>query len=89
MGGDQLPPGDCGPRQRRPPARQGWRRTAAAFLDAGLVDRLLLYRAPILLGGKPALAGLGLTDIATAHGRWRLADRRRLGSDTLEVYVTA
>lgn len=60
---------------------------AAAFLGAGLVDRLLLYRAPILIGGgKPALGAIGLTNLADAHGCWQLADRRTLGSDTVEVY---
>jgi diaminohydroxyphosphoribosylaminopyrimidine deaminase/5-amino-6-(5-phosphoribosylamino)uracil reductase len=67
----------------------GGAETAAAFLHAGLVDRLLLYRAPILIGrGKPALGDIGLTDLAAAHGRWRLADTRMLGSDRLEVYAS-
>ena len=40
---------------------EGGAQTAAAFLAADLVDRLLLYRAPILLGsGKPALGDIGL-----------------------------
>jgi diaminohydroxyphosphoribosylaminopyrimidine deaminase/5-amino-6-(5-phosphoribosylamino)uracil reductase len=63
---------------------------AASFLAADLVDRLLLYRAPILIGaGRPAIGDLGLTELGTAHGRWGLADRRQLGSDTLEVYQRA
>ena len=66
---------------------EGGAHTAASFLRAGLVDRLLLYRAPILIGGgKPALGDIGLTDLATAHGRWHLADARQLGADRLEVY---
>ena len=68
---------------------EGGARTAAAFLRADLVDRLLLYRAPILLGGKPGLAGLGLTTLDPAHGRWNLHDARMLGSDRLEVYERA
>ncbi|WP_395393891.1 bifunctional diaminohydroxyphosphoribosylaminopyrimidine deaminase/5-amino-6-(5-phosphoribosylamino)uracil reductase RibD [Novosphingobium sp. BL-8A] len=60
--------------------------TATAFLAAGLVDRLLLYRAPILVGGRPALGDYGLARLADAHGRWRPTERRQLGSDTLEVY---
>jgi diaminohydroxyphosphoribosylaminopyrimidine deaminase/5-amino-6-(5-phosphoribosylamino)uracil reductase len=61
--------------------------TASAFLAADLVDRLLLYRAPILIGaGKPALADIGLDRLADSHARWRLADARMLGSDRLEVY---
>jgi diaminohydroxyphosphoribosylaminopyrimidine deaminase/5-amino-6-(5-phosphoribosylamino)uracil reductase len=61
--------------------------TAAAFLAEDLVDRLLLYRAPILIGsGKPALTDIGLSDLATAHGRWRLSDTRDFAPDRLEVY---
>jgi diaminohydroxyphosphoribosylaminopyrimidine deaminase/5-amino-6-(5-phosphoribosylamino)uracil reductase len=67
---------------------EGGAETAAAFLREDLVDRLLLYRAPILIGtGKAALGGLGLADLASAHGRWRLTDTRMLGSDRLEVYA--
>lgn len=67
---------------------EGGAGAAAAFLRAGLVDRLLLYRAPILIGGgQPALGDIGLTDLAQAHGRWRLTDTRMLGSDRLEVYA--
>lgn len=68
---------------------EGGALTAAAFLRADLVDRLLLYRAPILLGGKPGLADLGLTTFDPAHGRWTLHDARMLGSDRLEVYERA
>ncbi|WP_375248538.1 bifunctional diaminohydroxyphosphoribosylaminopyrimidine deaminase/5-amino-6-(5-phosphoribosylamino)uracil reductase RibD [Sphingomonas sp.] len=60
--------------------------TAAAFLRAGLVDRLLLYRAPILIGGGRTLPDIGLSDLGQAHGRWRLSDARQLGSDRVEVY---
>lgn len=66
---------------------EGGAKTASAFLSAGLVDRLTIYRAPILIGGgRPALADIGLTGLADAHGRWGLRERRQLGSDTLEVY---
>jgi diaminohydroxyphosphoribosylaminopyrimidine deaminase/5-amino-6-(5-phosphoribosylamino)uracil reductase len=66
---------------------EGGAETAAAFLAADLVDRLLIYRAPILIGaGKPAVAGIGLDALADAHGRWRPTGTRQLGSDTLQVY---
>ncbi|QUT06151.1 bifunctional diaminohydroxyphosphoribosylaminopyrimidine deaminase/5-amino-6-(5-phosphoribosylamino)uracil reductase RibD [Sphingobium phenoxybenzoativorans] len=66
---------------------EGGASTAASFLRAGLVDRLLLYRAPILLGaGKPALGDFGLASLDAAHGRWRLTGGRMLGPDRLEVY---
>jgi diaminohydroxyphosphoribosylaminopyrimidine deaminase/5-amino-6-(5-phosphoribosylamino)uracil reductase len=66
---------------------EGGAETAAAFLAADLVDRLLVYRAPILIGaGTAALGDIGLAALADAHGRWRLHDRRQLGKDSLEVY---
>jgi diaminohydroxyphosphoribosylaminopyrimidine deaminase/5-amino-6-(5-phosphoribosylamino)uracil reductase len=66
---------------------EGGAAVASAFLAADLVDRLLLYRAPILIGGgKPALHDIGLSDLATAHHRWTSVDARQLGSDRLEVY---
>ena len=61
--------------------------TASAFLEADLVDRILLYRAPILIGaGKPALGDIGLDALADAHDHWTLLDSRMLGIDRLEVY---
>ncbi|MEA3040423.1 MAG: diaminohydroxyphosphoribosylaminopyrimidine deaminase [Sphingomonadales bacterium] len=66
---------------------EGGAATATAFLAADLVDRLLLYRAPILIGaGKPAFGDIGLAQLADAHGRWRRTETRQLGSDTREVY---
>ncbi len=66
---------------------EGGAQTAAAFLRAGRVDRLLHYQAPILIGaGRSALSDIGLDDLADAHGRWRLSDSRMLGSDRLAVY---
>lgn len=66
---------------------EGGAQTAAAFLRAGRIDRLLMYRAPILIGaGRSALGDIGLTDLADAHGQWRLVDSRMLGSDRLDVY---
>lgn len=69
---------------------EGGAGAGAAFLAADRIDRLLLYRAPILIGeGAAALGDIGLTDLADAHGRWRLADSRLLGSDRLDVYERA
>ena len=69
---------------------EGGAQTAAAFLGADLVDRLSLYRAPILIGGGlPGIADIDMTTLTEAHGRWQLADARRLGVDRLEVYERA
>ncbi|HEY0116758.1 MAG TPA: bifunctional diaminohydroxyphosphoribosylaminopyrimidine deaminase/5-amino-6-(5-phosphoribosylamino)uracil reductase RibD, partial [Allosphingosinicella sp.] len=49
---------------------EGGSGAASAFLGADLVDRLLIYRAPILIGeGRSAVGYVGLTDLAAAHGR--------------------
>ena len=69
---------------------EGGAETASAFLRADLVDRLLLYRAPILIGeGRAALGELGLTRLGDAHDRWRLVDSHMLGKDRMEAYERA
>ena len=69
---------------------EGGSATATAFLAADLVDRILIYRAPILVGaGKSSVGYIGLDAIADAHGRWRAGDAARLGVDRLEVYERA
>jgi len=66
---------------------EGGSATATAFLNEDLVDRILIYRAPIIVGeGKSSFGYVGLDAIADAHGRWRLVDEQRLGVDRLEVY---
>lgn len=67
---------------------EGGAGAAAAFLAADRVDRLLVYRAPILIGdGLPSVGGIGLTGLGHAHGRWSLTDARALGPDRLEIYA--
>ncbi len=66
---------------------EGGSATATAFLSQDLVDRILIYRAPIIVGeGKSSFGYIGLDAIADAHGRWRAADGRAMGVDRLEVY---
>lgn len=69
---------------------EGGGATAHAFLAAGLVDELHLYRAPRALGaGIPAYGPLGAaTDGAPPPG-FVLTDRRQLGDDVLLVYHPA
>jgi diaminohydroxyphosphoribosylaminopyrimidine deaminase/5-amino-6-(5-phosphoribosylamino)uracil reductase len=63
---------------------EGGAQTGAAFLDAGFVGRLLVYRAPVEFGeGIPGFRDPGPNGVPAG---WKLADRRQLGSDTLEVY---
>jgi diaminohydroxyphosphoribosylaminopyrimidine deaminase / 5-amino-6-(5-phosphoribosylamino)uracil reductase len=69
---------------------EGGSATATAFLSADLVDRILIYRAPIIVGeGKSSFGYVGLDAIADAHGQWTSSDGRRLGVDRLEVYERA
>ena len=66
---------------------EGGAQTARAFLAAGLVDRLMLYRAPFAItGGVPALPELTADALARPGSGWTLIDHRVLGSDTLAVY---
>ncbi len=66
---------------------EGGSATATGFLTDDLVDRILIYRAPIIVGeGKSSFGYVGLDAIADAHGRWDLTDEQRLGVDRLEVY---
>ena len=66
---------------------EGGAGVAASFLAEDLVDRLDIYRAPIVIGGGlPAFGDIGLTNLSEAHGRWSLAERRQLGSDCYEAY---
>jgi diaminohydroxyphosphoribosylaminopyrimidine deaminase / 5-amino-6-(5-phosphoribosylamino)uracil reductase len=66
---------------------EGGSATATAFLAEDLVDRIVIYRAPIVVGeGKSSFGYVGLDAVADAHDRWRLVDEQRLGVDRLEVY---
>lgn len=69
---------------------EGGAGAAAAFVAADCVDRLILYRAPILIGaGLSALGDIGLAKLDDAHGQWCLIEERMLGKDRMEVYERA
>ncbi len=66
---------------------EGGAGAAATFLRADRVDRLMIYRAPIVLGsGLAAIGDIGLATLASAHDRWQHVARQDLGSDTLDIY---
>jgi len=66
---------------------EGGAGAASAFLAEDLVDRLLIYRAPIVIGaGQPGVADIGLKHLPVAHNRWALEQRRQFGQDTLEIF---
>ena len=60
---------------------------AASLLRAGLVDRLVWMRAPLVLGadGVPAIAALNLTNLAAAPG-FELMSSDVAGGDLIETY---
>lgn len=54
---------------------------SGAFLDAGLVDELLIYQAPLLIGdGRPLAALQTLSGLDRAR-RWRLVEATPVGPD--------
>jgi len=62
---------------------EGGGETAASFLEAGLVDKVEIFIAPILIGGRestPSLGGVGVAQVADA---WHVEDVSiaRLGDD--------
>jgi diaminohydroxyphosphoribosylaminopyrimidine deaminase/5-amino-6-(5-phosphoribosylamino)uracil reductase len=66
---------------------EGGGQVAASFVEAGLVDAVEWFRAPILLGdeGRPAIAGFVLKRLAAAP-RFRRTAVREVGQDLWESY---
>ncbi len=60
---------------------------AAALLRAGLVDRVVWMRAPLVLGGEgvPGIAALGVDELAAAP-RFQLMSSEMAGGDVIETY---
>jgi diaminohydroxyphosphoribosylaminopyrimidine deaminase/5-amino-6-(5-phosphoribosylamino)uracil reductase len=66
---------------------EGGGQLAAAALSADLVDALVLFRGPVVIGGDglPAVAAMAIDDLANAKGFMRV-DSRVLGDDVMESY---
>lgn len=60
---------------------------AGALLTAGLVDRLIIFRAPVLLGTGALPAFGSVAPPADASARWRIVERRAFGDDEMTVYA--
>ena len=68
---------------------EGGAGAAQAFLDAGLVDTLHIYTAPITIGsGMKAPAQL-LPQALAQSSEWYATEKRQLGSDTFTAYSRA
>ena len=69
---------------------EGGGRVAAAFIQAGVVDAVEWFRAPILLGGegRPCVASLALANLADAP-KFRRLNVEPLGDDLWERYARA
>lgn len=68
---------------------EGGATLATSLLKAKLVDRLLWYRAPSIMGeGTPAVASLGLAALGDMP-RFRHEETISLGEDVLETYRAA
>ena len=66
---------------------EGGAQTAAAFLEAGLVDRIDIYRAPKEIGtGENVEKALGLDQLTEAGSNWELIDQCQLGIDRFAAY---
>ena len=67
---------------------EGGGRIAAALVKAGLVDRLVWFRAPRLIGGDgvSAVAGFGVDQLREAAG-FRLVSSVPVGADAMDTYT--
>jgi diaminohydroxyphosphoribosylaminopyrimidine deaminase / 5-amino-6-(5-phosphoribosylamino)uracil reductase len=67
---------------------EGGARVHASFLSGGLVDRMEVFTAPLILGGdaRSAATAIGLADLAQAP-HFESVATRRLGPDLLESFV--
>jgi diaminohydroxyphosphoribosylaminopyrimidine deaminase/5-amino-6-(5-phosphoribosylamino)uracil reductase len=67
---------------------EGGAAVASSLLQEALVDRLVIFRAPLMLGAGSLNAFVGLPPVMVSEARrWRLVDARRIGDDELSIYA--
>jgi diaminohydroxyphosphoribosylaminopyrimidine deaminase/5-amino-6-(5-phosphoribosylamino)uracil reductase len=67
---------------------EGGAKLAAALVEGALVDRLVIFRAPLVLGaGSLNAFGTAAAVRAAEAPRWRLVESRRFGDDEMTVYA--
>ena len=67
---------------------EGGAALATSFLQEALVDRLIIFRAPLILGGEALNAFAGVTPVTLGDAkRWRVVSTQRFGDDEMTVYA--
>jgi diaminohydroxyphosphoribosylaminopyrimidine deaminase/5-amino-6-(5-phosphoribosylamino)uracil reductase len=67
---------------------EGGAALAGSLLREALVDRLVIFRAPLVLGGGALCAFAGMPPVrAQDAAHWRLLEARRLEDDELTIYA--
>jgi len=68
---------------------EGGAGAAQAFMDAGLVDKLHIYTAPITIGSGTKAPAQLLAQALAQSSEWYATEKRQLGSDTFTAYSRA
>ncbi|MFW6075186.1 MAG: bifunctional diaminohydroxyphosphoribosylaminopyrimidine deaminase/5-amino-6-(5-phosphoribosylamino)uracil reductase RibD, partial [Chloroflexota bacterium] len=76
---------DLGERDVNDMLIEGGGSVLGSFFDRGLVDRVMVFIAPLIVGGKEAPSPVGGAGVNTMPDAWKLRDRRitQLGDDIL------
>jgi len=67
---------------------EGGSEVNGSFVDANLVDRVYLFQAPLIMGGREAKSSVGGEGFSSPQRslHLRLLAKKRLGKDHLFVY---